>query len=651
MNLVCWPAWTDQRLGVHVIQEEAAESQAPRWRRLSRLLFAAAVLQVLFWVGLRPLLYDSPKLPPLYAVSSPEAAILASPDAEGLARATFKPVELPWSDCCGPGYRAVRFNVDIPVVPEAGVALVPNLDADNLLVRVNGQPVVTHGRMTLPKPTYEGNVKHVYQVPPAMFRPGLNQVEYVMVRQVLPYFDVTKPIFADYAVAWPLFKAREFILTDYEMIGAAIGAVIALFAVVMLLRSTRRGLAAALLVLVGAWSLLAQFYFWLDPPFSAATRMNYYFALVNLLPVAWLNFADQWTRRPFRWIAPLSVLGYLACVGVSAWALQSMPRPDGFDLASDLVNWFGLAFSAAAILRFVWHVVTSGEDRVLEFAVFALCISLLAADLFSELLWERTGGFVVRSMPLLLLAFVAAFLARNIRLFQSTHEINQLLTARLAEREAELAETYRRESDLVRREAHQAERQRLMRDMHDGVGSQLTSMLFAARRNALPADQLAGSLQTVIDEIRLLIDSMDSTSDSLASAVGSFQQRAAPRLEAAGVTLAFQPVPAGLLPAYGPREVLQVVRILQEAVNNALRHSGGNRIELEINATGNAAFPAELVVRDNGAGFKAEMVPGRGLSNMESRATALGATFEVDRAGDGVAVRLRLPAQGKAEPA
>ena len=58
-------------------QGEAADTRAPRWRRLSRLLFAAAVLQVLFWVGLRPLLYDSPKLPPLYAVSSAEAAMLA----------------------------------------------------------------------------------------------------------------------------------------------------------------------------------------------------------------------------------------------------------------------------------------------------------------------------------------------------------------------------------------------------------------------------------------------------------------------------------------------------------------------------------------------------------------------------------------------
>jgi len=329
---------------------------------------------------------------------------------------------------------------------------------------------------------------------------------------------------------------------------------------------------------------------------------------------------------------------------VTVWSLRELPAPDGFDRASDLANTFGLVLSAAAILRFLWHVLVSGEERVLEFAVFALCITLLAADLISEVLWQNTSGFIVRSLPILLLAFVAAFLARNIRLFQSTHEINQLLRTRLQAREAELAETYRRESDLVRREAHQAERQRLMRDMHDGVGSQLTSMLFAARRGSFPAEQLVDALQTVIDEIRLLIDSMDSSGDTLAAALEGFQQRIRPRLEAAGVAFDGDPVPAGLLPSSGPREVLQVLRILQEAVSNALKHAHCRRIALQIAGTGDPAFPVQLVVRDDGAGFAATTSPGRGLANMEARATAVGGRLVIDRTGPGVAVQLLLPA-------
>jgi signal transduction histidine kinase len=541
--------------------------------------------------------------------------------------------------------------VNLPQVPEHGIALVPQVDADNFQIRINDQLVVARGRMQIPGATFDANIKRVIHIPPAVFHAGMNRVDYVLARQAMPYFDVGRPIFADYAIARPLFKLREFILTDYEIIGIAVGVVIALVGLALLLRSTQRGLALSLVVLASTWALLTQFYFWVDPPFSADTRMLYYFALTNALPVCWLNFSDQWTGRPFRWTAAFSLLAYAICMAITLWSLQSMPAPDGFDRASDLANWFGLAFSALAILRFLWHIFRSGEHRVMEFAVFALCITLLAADLVNEVLWQHASGYVIHSMPLLLLAFVVAFLARNIRLFQSTQEINQLLSGRLQAREAELAETYRRESDLVRREAHQAERQRLMRDMHDGVGSQLTSMLFAARRGTLPQDQLVDSLQTVIEEIRLLIDSMDSATDSLAGALETFQQRAAKRLEAAGITLEFQPIPRDLLPACGPRDVLHILRILQEGIGNALRHARCSRISIEVRPSGDAALPVQVVIRDDGVGFPQDHVPGRGLANMETRAAAIGGRLTIDRSSPGVVLRLLLGAGDRPEPA
>jgi signal transduction histidine kinase len=623
-------------------EEQPTPHRAPDTRRslLLRLALATALVQAIFWFGIRPLLYGPPSMPPLYALSDVQEATLSPPDAAALEQARFTPTELPWSSCCSPGYRALRFNVSLPQVPEGGVAMVPQAQADNLHIYVNGRIAHAPGRLAMPHATYDANVKGVIYLPPALFRPGANRVDFVMVRQAMPYFDVGKPLFADYAIAWPLFKFRNFVLTEFEYISVAVGVVIAVVALVLLMRSSQRAFALSLLVLASAWSLLTQFYFWVDPPFSAAARMFYYFVLTNALPAAWLYFSDQWTGRPLRWSGRALLLVYATSMGITYWLLQHQPVPDGFDNASDLANWFGIALSALAIARFLWHVFGSGEDRVWEFAVFALCITLVAADLISELLWDKTAGYLIRGMPMLLLAFVVAFLARNVRLFQSTHEINRLLSARLQAREAELAETHRRESDLVRREAHQAERQRLMRDMHDGVGHQLTSMLFAARRGALSADHLVESLQTVIEEIRLLIDSMDSGTDSLASALEAFQQRAARRLEAAGVALDFKPVPREWLPACGPREVLHILRILQEGVSNALRHAQCTRIAIEITPSEDASLPVQVIIRDDGVGFPAEVIPGRGLSNMESRAAAIGGRLTIDRSGPGVALRL-----------
>jgi hypothetical protein len=309
----------NQSLGPETIPAQSPESRGPL---LARLTIATVLVQLLFWIGVKPLLYSSPTLPPLYAISDVQEATLAGPEAAALAKATFAPTALPWSSCCGPGYRALRFNLNLPEVPEHGIAVVPQVDADNLQIRINGQLVLAQGRMGLPRPTYEVNVKRVIHLPPAVFHTGPNRVEYVMVRQVLPYFDVTKPLFADYAVAWPLFKFREFVLTDFEYVGIAVGAVIVLVALALLLRSTQRGLAMSLLLLASSWSLLTQFYFWVDPPFSADTRMLYYFALTNALPVAWLNFSNQWTGKPFRWTAVSSALVYVLCMGATLWSLR-----------------------------------------------------------------------------------------------------------------------------------------------------------------------------------------------------------------------------------------------------------------------------------------------------------------------------------------
>jgi signal transduction histidine kinase len=56
-------------------------------------------------------------------------------------------------------------------------------------------------------------------------------------------------------------------------------------------------------------------------------------------------------------------------------------------------------------------------------------------------------------------------------------------------------------------------------------------------------------------------------------------------------------------------------------------------------------------MRDDGVGFPQDLVPGRGLTNMETRAAAIGGRLTIDRSNPGVALRLLLGAGGSAEPA
>jgi signal transduction histidine kinase len=247
-------------------------------------------------------------------------------------------------------------------------------------------------------------------------------------------------------------------------------------------------------------------------------------------------------------------------------------------------------------------------------------------------------------MPLLIVGFVAAFLAGNVRLFQSSAQMNALLNRQLIERTAELESAHVRERAFVRVRAHQEERQRILRDMHDGLGSQLMSLLLAARRGEARPEVLADGLQSVVDEMRLIIDSMDSVGESLLAALSLFRDRVKPRVEEAGFQFEWRNSFGDAFPDYGPRPTLQVFRILQEAVVNAMKHSGGRHISVFVEPQAGRPNLASIRIVDDGAGMQDDAGRGRGLASMSKRAESFGARIEWKAAAPtGVEVVLHLP--------
>ncbi|QJW83275.1 hypothetical protein HK414_00490 [Ramlibacter terrae] len=86
---------------------------------------------------------------------------------------------------------------------------------------------------------------------------------------------------------------------------------------------------------------------------------------------------------------------------------------------------------------------------------------------------------------------------------------NEELEAHVRRKTAELEQSYARLRATEDEAARTQERERLLRDMHDGLGAQLMTMLRGVERDALPPPQLRQSLQDSIDELRLLMDSTD----------------------------------------------------------------------------------------------------------------------------------------------
>lgn len=628
----------DQESASHLLSKSGRSS-------LVRLVVAIIVIQLLFWLAVKPVLIDRPAINfETYQPYGIAEAGIDTPDYAAISKVTFTSVpDFGTWHCCEIGYRALRYSVDLEAVPEKGLGLYPNINTDNLAVYVNGLFVAGEGDMTLPNIRYGALLRKIYHIQPGVLKAGRNEFTFLLVRDGVPYFDYNRPVIAEFGVMSEALSTRMFFFGPYKYMVLTAVSLIAFFAFIVLMRSSRKTEVFWFFLLSASWSALSLYYVSMDRPVHGAGHMSFYFCAALMLAVAWFGWADSWSKRRMVWPRRIAVAAFVILAPAMVASLYLLPSGPNYDIAGMILDHASIVLGLATIARIAWGFVDSAEDRHWEAAIMILLAMLLVLHALTELTQALNMGYLSLTQPLLIIAFATAFFARNYRLFQSSAQINELLQSQLDERTEELARAHMREKELVRLEAHGAERQRLMRDMHDGLGSHLMSMLMMAKRGtAKPADFVEG-IQSVIDEMRLMIDSLDSVGESISSALSIFRKRVMPRVQSAGFRFDWTMAEDCLLPVYGPRDVLQIFRILQEAVTNSLRHSGGDHIAVAIERGKLPGYPMRITITDNGVGMSGTEGLGRGLANMQSRAKSVHASLDIASTATGTRVTLDLP--------
>jgi signal transduction histidine kinase len=287
---------------------------------------------------------------------------------------------------------------------------------------------------------------------------------------------------------------------------------------------------------------------------------------------------------------------------------------------------------------------------VLRFVVAALIIALVAAahDFLVAIgvLPFASPALLNIATPVLVIALGATLIDRFVRSLAEVEKTNADLETRIHEREQLLKRNFDRLRESERVKASAQERQRIMQDMHDGLGSQLLSSLMLVERGAMSNEQVAQILRESIDDMRLAIDALAADDSDLFAALGNMRFRMEPRLRAAGMELQWD---ARNLPEevdLDPNAVLPVLRIVQEALTNAIKHSRARvvRVTLSVDHDGDSQW-LSIRVTDNGRGLAATgNVTGRGMLNMKSRAARIAAFLKVESVpGAGTMILLRLP--------
>jgi signal transduction histidine kinase len=330
---------------------------------------------------------------------------------------------------------------------------------------------------------------------------------------------------------------------------------------------------------------------------------------------------------PLRLLSVLRIPWYVACAAFAAWSIGLLLRHLRRSRPED-----------------------SGPWVILGAMVVALLLGLTDLAVSAQLLPYGPAARMAYGGPLLLCALVFALAESYFHTYDQARAQTAELERRVDERARELEATHERLRALERQATVAAERERLMRDMHDGIGSQLITTLEAVERGGTDGPQVAALLRECMDDLRLMIDSLEPDAFALQMALGNLRYRIEPRLHAAGITLQWD-IEDGIALA-SPGAALHVLRIVQEAIGNALKHARAAHLAL---ACRRERDELVVTIADDGCGIVAAdgSVPAsaqRGLRNMQLRARQLQGTLEVASGEGGTTLTLRVPLTAAAPP-
>lgn len=258
--------------------------------------------------------------------------------------------------------------------------------------------------------------------------------------------------------------------------------------------------------------------------------------------------------------------------------------------------------------------------------------------------WIPGSGYYLQYSSAVLLGFFSLVLVRRFAdaLEQSEH-LKRDLEDGIADKSRELEANYARLKEVERQRTLSSERERIMDDMHDGLGGQLVQALAQVEM-----DQKLSSIEPILNEalqdLRLIIDSLAKHNSSLITLLANFRHRVAKSVERCGLKFCWhvESLPPDIQTR--PSITLQVLRILQEAVTNVIKHASASTLTISAALVDDEI---EIKVVDDGRGFsmpdEGHASGGYGLANMHRRADRIGAHIVIESDSSGTVLRLILP--------
>ena len=560
------------------------------------------------------------------------------PDAAGI------PVHVPLrlgvgAPSAGTDRRWVRFEFQLGVIrAREHIVYLPYV-SPNAAVYLDGVYIGKSEGYGEPQ-TDSWNFPVYIHVPAALTRAGRHQllVELVPHRRAVTELG---PVWVGTNEALlPLYRRQQWLqVTGVEVVTLLVGAIGAL-AGVLWVRRRQEALFGLFALSCGIWTIRnAQF-------FVVHAHSLFYFGVITDAALLWLVAVLY--RLSFRVLGQRFPRFERALFGYALLATIAMLAAGRTHRFVVTAAGYGALLPVGIAFQLYLTRATLRTPTVLRVLLWlaAMITSLSGAyDLLLMLEWIPWPGSYLMPYSSLFYAVTVgwALIDQFVRTHTEYEHLNVALDTRVRERERALKKQYERSAQFERERAVAAERDRILRDMHDGLGLQLITARRLIEKAEHPDHQIASVLDEAIDELRIAIDSMKPTVNDLLVMLGNLRYRLEPRLKAAGISLHWNVADAPEAIRLRPAEVTEITRIVQEICSNAIKHSGATEMSLSVHCP--VPNSVGITITDNGCGFDvAAARNGEGLASMRRRAHHIGALLTIESRVAGTRIALTLPA-------
>lgn len=200
-------------------------------------------------------------------------------------------------------------------------------------------------------------------------------------------------------------------------------------------------------------------------------------------------------------------------------------------------------------------------------------------------------------------------------------------------------------------DAHERERQRIARELHDGLGQNLLlikNWASLARDPDVDADELRKKLEQIsstaggsLDETRAILNDLSPQHVQRFGLTASVQHMIEQVQSSTGIM--FESELDDLSGAFSYDTEMSIYRIVQEALNNIVKHSGTTHATIGIERNGGIV---DVRIRDFGKGMTVGPEPGQsaslGLDSIRQRVDLIGGTLEIESGENGTLLQIRL---------